>query len=413
MLHTISIVVSSIFVLASGAFALETRFNGTLETFGAAYTRHIVGTEDLYGELLVRPKLTLIPTEQLLLVVSADLRRDSAGYTQGILHGVPDKEPRRATLGLREAYLEYVSSSVRLRVGNQVFDWSVTDTVSPADNLAPRDWTDIIRWERRALPAADVRIGTDSYLEATAIPFFMPSRLPPANSRWERTLDSGVSYGSPEYPMSDNPQLAVRAGTTWNSIDLGASLYHGFSFSPFWKPELSSAGVTLHPYYVREQVYALSAAKEIEGFNARFETGLFDQQGADDFMQFVFGLDREFGNVFRPSDSFYTLLQYSDEVVFKKENPYGVNAYDLRRILTKSIIGKFRYSFDDSKEWSLKLEGSYNFEHHDSYLQLAIAWKRGSLETELGGDLFYGKKDTFFGGYGLNERMYCKMNLLF
>jgi len=289
----------------------------------------------------------------------------------------------------------------------------VTDTVSPADNLAPRDWTDIIRWERRAIPAIDVRIGTDWYLEAALMPLFEPSRMPPANSRWEHSLDPGISYGSPDYPASGNPQIAARVGTTWNSLDLGASFYHGFSFSPFWKPERRTTGVVLHQYYVRENVSAVSMAKEVAGVNFRFETGLFDHQGADDFMQFVFGLDREFGTVFRPSDSLYALVQYADETVLKKENPYGINAYDLRRILSNSIIGKLKYSFDDSKEWTLKLDGTYNFEHKDSYLQPGLIWKRGNLETELGADLFYGTMDSFFGGYGSNDRVYLKVAYVF
>jgi len=81
----IVITVSAIVACASGALALETRFTGSLETFGAAYTQHKAGSEDLYGEFLVRPKLTLIPTEQLLLVISADIRQDTAGLTQGTM----------------------------------------------------------------------------------------------------------------------------------------------------------------------------------------------------------------------------------------------------------------------------------------------------------------------------------------
>lgn len=395
------------------AIAMETRVNGTFETYGAAYTQHKSGSEDRYGEFSFKPKLTLIPDDQFLAQVSLDLRQDSAGYTQGFINQQPDLKARRATVEVREAYLEYAPTGMRLRAGIQLFDWAVTDTVSPADSLSPRDWTDIIRWERRGLPSVDLRIGTDNFVEAAFIPFFTPSRLAPPDSRWERALQPGTSYGTQEYPSSYSPQYALRTGATINGFDVGASFFHGYSYSPFWRPQVTSTGMDIHPIYLMENVYAVSAAKEFAGFNTRLEIGLFDQQHADDFTQYVFGIDREFGNVLRPGDSFYLLLQYADEHVWHKETPFGIDAIDMRRIFNRTVMGKMKYGFDDSREWSLKLEGSYNSEKKDSYMQPAVVWKRGNMEIEAGWDIFSGAPDSFFGGFKQNDRKFVKGRVVF
>ena len=168
----------------------------------------------------------------------------------------------------------------------------------------------------------------------------------------------------------------------------------------------------LHQTYILENVYAVSAAKEIAGYNARSEIGHFDQHNADKFTQFVLGIDREYGNVLSPSDSLYLLLQYVDEYVWHKETPFGVDAIDLRRIFNRAAMGKMKYAFDDSREWSIKLEGSYNFEKHDSYIQPAVAWKRGNVEIEVGLDVL-GNSESFFGGFVENKRGYVKGKYLF
>lgn len=76
-------------------------------------------------------------------------------------------------------------------------------------------------------------------------------------------------------------------------------------------------------------------------------------------------------------------------------------------------MGKTKYGLDDSREWSLKLEGSYNSEKRDSYIQPAVAWKRGNMEVEAGWDIFSGASDSFFGGFKQNDRVFVKGRVMF
>ena len=82
-------------------------------------------------------------------------------------------------------------------------------------------------------------------------------------------------------------------------------------------------------------------------------------------------------------------------------------------MLNRSALARIRYAVDDSREWTIKLEGSYNFQKQDSYLQPAIQWQRNNIELEAGFDLFSGKTDSFFGAYSGNDRGYLKGKYLF
>ena len=107
--------------------------------------------------------------------------------------------------GVRELYGQYESDSVKFSLGKQVFDWSVTDTVSPTDSLNPRDWTDIIEWERIGVPAASVTVGNDTYLQFVAA-MFSVSRLP--EESWTGDLPVEMDEEG-----RGAPQLALRSAT--------------------------------------------------------------------------------------------------------------------------------------------------------------------------------------------------------
>lgn len=389
------------------AFAIETRFSGTLETYGAVYTQHKSGSEDLSGEFHLKPLLTLIPNDQLLAVVNLDLRQDTAGYTQGFVNSLPDRESRRATVAAREAYVEYTPLWLRLRSGILLFDWAVTDTMSVADNLNPRDWHDLIRWERVGVPALDVRVGGDSFIQAVYVPWFTPSRVPPDNGRWSPPAQSGVTAAEQDLPAPGNGQWGMRVGTVWNGFDLGSNAYAGYNFSPAGRLTPTSAtSALLTPYYRRMEVYGVSAAKEVFGYNLRMESGYFRQHGGDRFIQYIGGIDREWGSVFRQTDSLYLLIQYADETILSR----GANPllFDFRRVFVKNVLGKLKYNVDDTREWSFKLEGSYNLRDRDSYIEPSIAWSRFAITIEAGVDIMDGRADTFWGTYRNNSRIFVK-----
>jgi len=71
------------------------------------------------------------------------------------------------------------------------------------------------------------------------------------------------------------------------------------------------------------------------------------------------------------------------------------------------------YSLDATKEWTIKIEGAVNLGESDVYIEPALIWRKRSVEFELGFDIMAGNRDTFWGGYRDNDRIYSKLTYKF
>lgn len=394
----------------------EVKVGGAVESYSAAYSREASDSKEgqLFTEIRILPTLTVLYSDQYLFYLEGDIRQDTAGLAHGYINDFGENTGERWAVNVREGYGELNEKWLRIRAGKQVYDWSVTDTISPSDNISPRDWTDIIRSERIGVPSLDVRLGYDSYVQFVYLPLFSPSKLPVAGSRWERSLPPGLVNEEQEIVSSDHGQFAVRAGQVWSGFDFGVSFFEGYGYSPSFKLEAISATETgLVPVYRREEVFAASLAKEISGYTLRSEIGYFNQDKGDDFVQGVIGIDREWGGIFQSVDSLYTLLQYANEVTTQGNNPVGLETIDFRRIFNNAMLGKVVYSFDDSNTWKAKLTGVYNISDHDGYIEPAVNWSKFNFNIEAGIDVLSGPRDTFFGGYSQNDRIFITMTYQF
>lgn len=394
--------------------AYDLRFEATIEAFGAAYLVNRRATEKQYGEIRFRPTMHYAPLDDLLLHVEVDFRADTEGFARGAMDSVVERTGRRWMADVREAYIEYSHDWFRMRLGKQIFDWSVTDTVSPADNINPRDWTDILEMERVSIPSAYLHVGYNTYAELVVTPWFTPSKLPVIGSRWERELPPGLVNAEQEVPGRDHGQLSVRAGTSWEGFDLGAVYYRGYSMSPSFKLHpVSFVLAELVPVYRFEEVYSLSCTRAVREFTVRGEVGAFRQREEDDFIQYVVGIDREWSGLLKPVDSLYVLLQYANEVVTRQDRPLPFSTIDFRRVLDNAIMAKVTYDFDSEKRWTVKFEAAINLEDGGSFFEPALVWRKHHVEWELGIDILSGGEGSFFGGYGENDRVYTKITCKF
>lgn len=394
----------------------DIRFGSTIELFGAGYLKKKAEDKDTgntFGEIKFRPYITLMPSDNLLFYIKGDFRSDSANYSHGYMDGTGDTE--RWAASLREAYCEYAWKWLRFRVGKLIVNWSITDTVSPGDNINPRDWTDIIEWERIGVPAADLSMGYDTFIEFVYIPWFTPSIIPKAGWRWEREMPPGVILGDQEMPDRHNAQLAVRARSiVWNT-DVTTSFYKGYSFSP--SQDLEPISLTLMqatPVYRKEEVYALGLAREIWWkFMVRAEVGYFDQEDEDEFVQYVLGVDRIWDGVFTGADRLYALIQYANEVETENITPPEFNITDFRRSMHNAVMVKVKHAFSDEEGWALKLEGFYNLGDKDGYVEPAIAWQTNIWEVEAGVGIAFGPDKSFMGGYKDHDRFFLRLTCIF
>jgi len=390
-------------VLAVSGWSAEPKLGGRLETMGAVNFHNRDNANDAFGEFRAVTSLDFYPADNWSVFLEAEARTDTEGYASGVIDDFSENG-ERWIINLREGYLTYRKGIFQLKAGKQIFDWSVTDTVSPSDNICPRDFTDLPEWERVGVPALDLQIGYETFFELVYVPIFTPSKLPQGN--WERELPAGLSYGDLNMPNHGVGQFAACFGTTLSGFDLGASWYHGYSFSPAFD-SLSLAEINYR--YNREDVFAFSAAGEIGyGLMLRAEVGYFDQENDDDFVQYVLGVDRIWDSVLRPTDQLYLLVQYSGEIETNDVMPDRFRYSDFRRGFSDAVLARVEYTLSDSRKWKLACEGSYNFNDGDSYIQPSVAWQRGNIEVEAGVSIASGPEDSFWGGWENSDRAFIK-----
>lgn len=384
-------------------------FSETIETFGAVYSGKRAGANNTAAELRFRPKITLTTADSLIINLETDFRLDS--YIQP---GPPERfvteNNHRSLANIREGYIEY-GQDLKFRIGKQLFNWCTTDTICPNDNLAPKDWNDILRPERISLIALDAKYGTDNFLEVVLTPWLVPTKLPENKTRWSNELPTSLIMSDDYLGKHNQFQLGVRGNLNIESLDLGATYFHGYSNSPRLIIQATSpTELQLIPEYYLEDVFGLSLSKNVGNYGFRLEAGYFSQQGADNFLQYVIGLDREWTNVFNETDNFYCLLQYGNEAILDHNS---AKQLDMRRVLNNALLSRLRYTFSDSSRWSFTLENSFNLGQHDSYLEPSLVYKGSDYEIKAGLDLLFGTKDTFFGSYRDNNRLFTLLTVHF
>ncbi|MFU8857307.1 MAG: hypothetical protein ACNA8S_09930 [Deferrisomatales bacterium] len=380
-----------------------------MEATGYGYLHSRADAEDGFAEGRVRPWWS-VSSGALFVYVEGDVRVDTSGYARGLPVSPADRSGSRRVADLREAFFETDTGWARLRVGQQVFDWSVTDTISPADNLSPRDWIDLIRWERVGAPAAALRFGSDSLLEVVWLPLFISSRLPPRDGRWMQPLPPGVDLAAPRPSGSRRGQFGARAGHTVGGVDLGLVFFDGHSHSPEFKWESTGTKVTVVPVQRRERVWAGSAAASAGGWSVRGEAGYFRQDQADDFLLFTLGADREWDSALRGGDSLYALLQYGNDQTTRRHQRVGEpkGPADFRRSLSHAALFTLRYRPGGSSRVSGQVRGTYHLSDRDYYLEPSLIAEGGGLRVEVGLGLIGGPRDSFLGAYGDNDRLFAR-----
>jgi hypothetical protein len=391
------------------AFAMEANIGGELSVNSYMYDEH-QDYKQGYGEaeLLLPITLTFPEHPSWSIVAEPRIRFDSESLAAGTDH--PHKRDR-SIVGVEEAYIEYLQGKWEIRAGYQIADWSVTDTVSPSDNMNPLDLSLIPEWERRSVPMATIRYGYNTYAEVAVKPFFSPTILP--EYRWKKETPGVSSTESRE--EENDPQVGVRVGTTWKRTDLQLSFYHGYANNPYGKMvERTLRGIEAQPRFSEEDVVSLGVVRDLPIWRllGRLDAGYFHQDHGDNFLQYVVGAEKNWQNVASPGDRIFTLLQFCGEEV-TNENEEVMELTDFRRIFKNSLIGKAHYQFGRGSPWKIKLRGSYNLEEGDSFLEPVLQWEKGQWKAETGFQIVSGPKDTFWGQYGDNDCAFLKLTFKF
>ena len=381
--------------LQGGACAEQ---QGSIELWQAYAPRAATHSQ---AELRWTPQWSGAPADGWRWLLAPELAASTPALQQGAAPWRDGDAP--AALRLQQAYIGYRAEQWQLRVGKQVFDWSQTDTISPADLLNARDWSDITRVRKLGVPALSLRYGNQTSVEWVWIPSPSVSMLPAGP--W---LPGAVaSLLSPQQQRPDGGETALRLVGNWQQTDLSLIWYRGHSKAPDLALHAAPQGAALQAYYPDLQAQVLTLARQVGAQNiARLELARYRQSGGVDFLEYVASIDQELSGVANDADTLYFLLQAADS----NDRASARNALgwpDFRRVLERNVQFKASYDPHSNRHQLFELTGTWNRGAHDRYWQLSYQRRLGEhLSATLGLAVASGRADTFWGAYRDTNRVY-------
>ena len=289
--------------LSATVFAQEINFSGNLTTQAGV---GLPNTHDNKGKFLLGQTIfdgTMKSyIDESMVYVNGQFIHDAIATqsTNGYSSFVSDDGT--FAFRLKEAYMDWKSGLVALRIGRQIAAWGKADDIQIADILCPKDESSIIATEyknsRLPIDAARLSVLTDStQIDAYWIPFFTPSMLPLAKKNPLRAYmlpddADGIPLNTPQtymdFDMPEkklcNSEFALRASAYTSIADLSFYGFYGWDDMPFIKysgnldEEGEICSIDVRGEYKRMSMIGVDAAIPAGDFVLRFEGAFFPQR---------------------------------------------------------------------------------------------------------------------------------------
>lgn len=367
----------------------------------------------------------LVGEERFQLSLSGTVPARAVGFSAkaDFFH---DAVSGKADLEIREAYLDVGGGKFGARLGRQIVTWGTGDLLFIND-VFPKDWTALFTGR----PLEYLKVGSDALkvngqlgavsLEAIAVPFFQPDRLPSAERFFLFDPFPGITHRNSEEPRSDfgNTELAFKVSGSLSGWDLALYAHRGYYRTPIMVPDSAAAPPGLSMRYPRRNVYGASGRGAALGGVLSLEAGYYDSRedrsGTDPLLPnsqalFLAGYQRQLGTDFTLG------LQYYGERMLRHERylaslPPGFPEQDeLRHLLTARLTRLLKY-----QTWRLSLFGYWSPTDQDFYLIPEI-WHSlaDGVWVAVGANVFGGKSETsFFGQLDKNDNVYVNLRYEF
>jgi hypothetical protein len=347
-----------------------------------------------------------------------------AGWFKGDL--VHDAVGDETELDVREAYLDYASANLDLRLGRQIATWGVGDLLFIND-VFPKDWVSFfsgrpLEYLKVAVDGVRLRYsGTTADFELLAIPVFTPDTLPTTERFFLYDPFATVPNRPETQPAStlENTELALRYSRRAGSFDVAAYAYKGFWRSPAVQPDDFSLPTQADLFYPDLSVYGASAQGNLLRGVMSLEVGYYDSRqdrdGDDPVIpnsqtRFLIGYQRQlqqdltigfqyYREVMAKHGAYERVLpagfpaqqQYHDTVTFHLEQ--------LRRHQTLRLALFAFYSPTDD-DYLVQPLASYQFSD--------------KLSATLGANIFGDEQGTtFLGQFDQNDNLYLSVRVDF
>ncbi len=343
---------------------------------------------------------------------------DAGFYANPVLY---EREGTVEALDLREAYVDFSSEWLDLRLGKQQVIWGKADGVFITDIVSPKDLSRFLVPDFEELRLAVTAVRSQAYVgahgfEFTWIPWFTPTVAPETGSLWapampfpvqptfenpdlpERALENGEYFARYSY-MGESFDLMLMGGWFWE--DTPAFAVTGKTFTP----GVGLTGITVTPEYYRNTAAggAISAAvgpvilraegawyanRRFQGDPAEYELGYAEKSA----VQYVIGTDFAVAG--------YSFgLQFIQDIVLDHEDALLEEAFQntgtlvvAKSFLAESLTAEvFTYLVPDPMNALVKPK---------------LTWDASdSLELFAGAYLFIGDEGDF-GQYNDNDGAY-------
>ncbi len=337
------------------------------------------------------------------------------------------RQDQRASLVLREAYLDVTAGDWELRLGRQHIVWGEVVGLFFADVVSAKDLRETVlpdfdqlripQWAARAEWFRD-----DNHLELIWVIAPETNRIgkPGADFYPYPPRFDGLGYAiegevKPSSSLS-NGGIGIRASTLVSGWDLAAFAYWGVNSAPtFYRSLIDGPTPTVQyqPRHDRITRVGATLAKDFEGVVVKSEIVYSDAQPFN-----LYTLDAGDG---------VAKLRTLDWIVsadFTPADDWRVNAqvFQLAFVDYDPAIGLDRLEYGASLQVAHTLQPGLDAEalaisslnRSDWLMRAAIVWKPGkATRVRMGVDAFGGDPNFFFGRFGNRDRVYAEVRRSF
>ncbi len=363
--------------------------------------------------------------DNMRLYLNALLQADDDSFTHGFVDDFEDDDLKRNYFNFTEAFLDIYFDDFDLRLGKQIITWGKADAFNPTDNLTPTDYANLLDDDEIGVVAVNLNYyWRDWNLQIVGVPGFTPTRLPPRDTRFSLIPpDTPLPVEDPELPSNtiDNAQFGVRAKTTYRGWDYSISYYDGVNDIPV--PALKMMEVPVPPFSV--PVSVVPVYNRFRAVGADFATvfgrwGLhgemahlvFDGDRDDARLQYVLGIDYTKSDIIFDHDLF-VIIEYVGEEVTEEGERLDTGTTPVDRILMSAIAFNIEYELTEFTK--LEVKGAVDFHQGDDYYfqPQFVHDLTDNFEIRVGLDVLGGPRDTFFGQFKDNDRVFLKLTYTF
>lgn len=368
----------------------------------------------------------------LRLESALDVRVDDDKYAVAMPHGIDDEERRRPIVWPEELHLDLTIDLFTVRAGWQVYAWGTGDLFNPTDTINPIDFSDLFDTRRISVLSASAQVTTEHLsLEVVSVPSFTRSRLPLKGKRFDVLQTSPLPVLRPDDPAQTalNAQWGARATAHAGGWDVSVCGFTGWDDLPSARLALLSLNplsIVIDPVFDRIHMAGADFATTLgflgvqgrlgdllAGVQLHGEVAHYWYEGprTDDFAQYVFGLNYSFIDVILEHD-ITLVLEYAGDLTTSEADEV-LPGTRLNRVLRGAALARIVYAVDDDLSFEVN---SAIITHGDenALIHPAATWNvTDNLRLVLGGDVFVGPEETFFGQFKRDGRVTFELKVVF